>query len=214
MEEKNIGAIHHAIKTELAGLFTTKKDAATETIKTLILLLDTAKKEFSLNAFTRLAIVEKIFKLERFELAGCKKAACFFFQLSDEEKVDLKNDLLEILKSNGFDFENTLEGYLKKRLGVEESEKLDSIENPLEDFCFNINQETSRSEIKSLVKEYYEIRGYEEVPSHWDVCVKKNDDLLGITISCWSYFSKPETQILVTVSPIPKPPKRRKRKAN
>lgn len=212
--EKDLGAISHAINTELSGLFDTKKDAAIEITKTLISLLDAAKEKFSFDAFMKITSVEKAFGLNSLELEGCKKAASLFFLLSKKERVNLKNNLLETLKSNGFDFENTLENYLKKKFGIEESEKLNSIENPLEDFCFNVKQEISRAEVSNLVREYYETRGYEVVPDHWDVCVKKNDEFLGISISCWSYLSKPEAQILITVSPLLRPLKRRKRKTN
>jgi len=211
--EKDLGSISHSINTELSGLFDTKKDAAIEITKTLISLLDAAKEKFSFDAFMKITSVEKAFGLNSLELEGCKKAASLFFLLSEKEKMSLKNDLLRTLKSNGFDFEKTLEDYLKKKFGVEKSEKLNSIENPLEDFSFNVKQEISRAEVRKLVREYYETRGYEVVPEHWDVCVKKNNKFLGISISCWSFFS-PETQILVTVSPLPKPPKIRKRKTN
>lgn len=199
--EKDLGAISHAINTELSGLFDTKKDAAIEITKTLISLLDAAKEKFSFDAFMKITSAEKAFGLNSLELEGCKKAASLFFLLSEKEKMSLKNDLLETLKSSGFDFKNTLEDYLKKKFGIEKSEKLNSIENPFEDFSFKVKQELSGAEVRGIVREYYEARGFEVVPDHCDVCVKKNNEFLGISISCWSFFST-ETQILVTVFPL------------
>lgn len=203
MENNYVAArINHAIKTELSGL---SAEARTKTVRLLIKLLDEESDSFSLDNFIKLSRLEKNLGEDRFFLSGCKKAASFFFQLSKEEKGNLRTELSLMLKKK-----ETLESFMCKALGSERSGVLDSIENASEDFEIylpNRRQEDilQVSEIIKIARKYYENLGYTEVAAECcNLCVEKDRIRLNIILSTWFYYDSRGWTAFVTVLAIPK----------